>query len=165
VKAECTLIAAVMDDILAVGGKMPWNCPEDLAEFKRLTMGRTCLVGRRTFDTLPPLPGRQLVVLTREDLADPVKVVKRYGSCVTIGGGEVYKRFLLAGAVSESYVTHIEHSARVYWSARQRGVQEGITVFPWSQYKDSIKSLSVPLACFSDGSVLKYNPSHAHRLY
>lgn len=48
-------------------GTIPWRHPQDLAFFKRLTMGGTLVMGRRTWDSLPrkPLPGRDHVVLTR----------------------------------------------------------------------------------------------------
>lgn len=48
-------------------GTIPWRHPEDLAFFKRLTMGGTLVMGRKTWDSLPrkPLPGRDHVVLTR----------------------------------------------------------------------------------------------------
>lgn len=45
---------------------MPWpRLQRDLRRFREATLGRVCLVGRRTYDVLPRLPGRRLVVLTR----------------------------------------------------------------------------------------------------
>lgn len=57
-----------MDPHRGIGlhGGLPWRLKEDLALFRRLTMGHTILMGRRTWESLPrPLPGRQNVVLTR----------------------------------------------------------------------------------------------------
>lgn len=49
---------------------MPWHFPEDLAHFKRLTIDSPVIMGRRTWDSLPPrfrpLPGRRNIVLTRQ---------------------------------------------------------------------------------------------------
>jgi dihydrofolate reductase len=49
---------------------MPWHLPEDLAHFKRTTLGCPVIMGRKTWDSLPikfrPLPGRTNVVLTRQ---------------------------------------------------------------------------------------------------
>lgn len=52
------------------GGTMPWHLPEDLAHFKRVTMGDPVVMGRRTWESLPerfrPLPGRENIVITRD---------------------------------------------------------------------------------------------------
>ncbi|HSR87724.1 MAG TPA: dihydrofolate reductase, partial [Pontiella sp.] len=44
---------------------LPWRCKGDLQFFKRTTMGRKIVVGRTTFEGLPPLKGRDIFVLTR----------------------------------------------------------------------------------------------------
>ena len=50
------------------GGALPWRLPEDMAHFKRVTLGCPVIMGRRTWESLParfrPLPGRQNIVLT-----------------------------------------------------------------------------------------------------
>ena len=46
---------------------MPWHLPEDLKRFKRLTMGKPIVMGRKTFESIgKPLPGRQNIVVTRD---------------------------------------------------------------------------------------------------
>ncbi|QJW35901.1 dihydrofolate reductase [Cellulosimicrobium protaetiae] len=56
--------------VIGAGGTMPWHLPEDLAHFKRVTSGHPVVMGRRTWDSLPPrfrpLPGRTNVVVTRQ---------------------------------------------------------------------------------------------------
>ncbi len=51
--------------------QMPWHLPEDLAHFKRATLGQPVIMGRKTWDSLPPkfrpLPGRMNIVLTRQN--------------------------------------------------------------------------------------------------
>ena len=46
-------------------GKLPWNIPEDLQNFKKITLGSTILMGRKTWDSLPfkPLPDRRNIIL------------------------------------------------------------------------------------------------------
>ena len=63
-----SLIAAVArNGTIGRGGRLPWRLPADLAHFKRLTIGHTVLMGRRTWESLGrPLPGRRNVVLTRD---------------------------------------------------------------------------------------------------
>ena len=64
---KITLIAA-MDDNLGIGkdGKLPWDNKEDLKHFKDYTQGKVCLMGRKTWDSLPvkPLPNRECVVIS-----------------------------------------------------------------------------------------------------
>jgi dihydrofolate reductase len=56
--------------VIGAGGGMPWHVPEDLAHFKRTTDGAPVVMGRRTWDALPPrfrpLPGRANIVVTRQ---------------------------------------------------------------------------------------------------
>lgn len=93
-------------------GVMPWHLPEDLAHFKDTTVGAPVIMGRKTWESLPekfrPLPGRQNIVVTRNDdfvasgavtaesleeafaKADPPSKESTVDAWV-IGGGELYK--------------------------------------------------------------------------
>jgi len=52
--------------LIGKDGGMPWHIPSDLKYFKRITMGKPLIMGRRTFDSLgKPLPGRPNIVVTR----------------------------------------------------------------------------------------------------
>jgi dihydrofolate reductase len=63
-----TAIAAIdRTGLIGDGQSMPWHLPRDLKRFRRLTMGKPVIMGRRTFETLrEPLDGRLNIVLTRE---------------------------------------------------------------------------------------------------
>ncbi len=68
---ELVLIAAVArNGVIGDGEKMPWHLPEDLAHFRRATQGCPVIMGRRTWESLPPrfrpLPGRRNLVVTRD---------------------------------------------------------------------------------------------------
>jgi dihydrofolate reductase len=93
--------------VIGADGGLPWHLPEDLALFRRLTLGATVVMGRRTWESLPdrfrPLPGRTNVVLTSDGqwCADGAErsgsveqVLAEHGACWVIGGGEVYVAFL-----------------------------------------------------------------------
>jgi dihydrofolate reductase len=60
--------AQAHDRVIGHVGKMPWHLPEDLAHFKRTTLGSPVIMGRKTWDSLPPkfrpLPGRMNVVIS-----------------------------------------------------------------------------------------------------
>jgi dihydrofolate reductase len=62
--------AQARNGVIGKGGVLPWHLPEDLAHFKRTTLGAPVLMGRRTWDSLPPrfrpLPGRRNIVITRD---------------------------------------------------------------------------------------------------
>lgn len=64
------LIAAMTKTGRTIGkdGKLPWHLPEDLANFKNVTMGKPVVMGRKTYESLPqkfrPLPGRRNVVIS-----------------------------------------------------------------------------------------------------
>ena len=52
--------------VIGAGNKMPWHLPEDFKHFKRTTMGKPVIMGRKTFESLgKPLPGRTNIVVTR----------------------------------------------------------------------------------------------------
>ena len=60
------LVAAVAaNGVIGNGGGLPWQLPEDLKHFKRLTLGHPVIMGRRTWESLgKPLPGRDNIVVT-----------------------------------------------------------------------------------------------------
>lgn len=102
-----TLVAAVADSgVIGRDGDLPWRLPEDLRRFRRLTLGNTVLMGRRTWTSLgKPLEGRDNWVLTRDAefsapgarvfhrLEDALKTPCR-GRLMVIGGAELYRQTL-----------------------------------------------------------------------
>ena len=68
-----SLIVA-MDEQRGIGkaGKLPWRLSSDLKRFRELTMGHHIIVGRKTFESIgKPLPGRQMIVVTRSETYRP----------------------------------------------------------------------------------------------
>ena len=60
------VVAASENDVIGRDNALPWHLPADLAHFKRLTLGKPVLMGRRTFESIGrPLPGRLNLVLSR----------------------------------------------------------------------------------------------------
>jgi dihydrofolate reductase len=61
------LVAAVAQNgVIGAKGKLPWNLPEDLKHFRKLTLGHPVIMGRRTWESLgKPLPGRENIVVSR----------------------------------------------------------------------------------------------------
>src|SRR5690348_8386593 len=69
IEIPISLVVAMSEKrVIGNKGTLPWRIPEDLRRFKRLTLGKPCIMGRKTWDSLPkkPLPGRSNIVLTRD---------------------------------------------------------------------------------------------------
>lgn len=64
------IYARARNGVIGQQGTLPWHLPEDLAHFKRTTLGCPVIMGRKTWDSIPPkfrpLPGRTNVVITRQ---------------------------------------------------------------------------------------------------
>ena len=103
-----TLVSVIVatDDCGGIGrnGKMPWHLPEDLQRFKRITMGKPIVMGRKTWDAIGrPLPGRQNIVISRQaafdalgatvvgSLSDALRVAGEVPEVCIIGGAEIYR--------------------------------------------------------------------------
>ena len=104
------IYARAANGVIGKDNALPWHLPEDMAHFKRTTLGCPVIMGRKTWDSLParfrPLPGRQNIVLTR-DAAWRAEGAQRAGSVDqavaacgdaaevwVIGGAEVYRQAL-----------------------------------------------------------------------
>ena len=61
------VLAAAENGVIGRGDALPWELPDDLQHFKRTTMGRPIIMGRKTFESVGfPLPGRRNIVITRD---------------------------------------------------------------------------------------------------
>lgn len=61
------IVAIARNGVIGRAGGLPWRLSSDLRRFKRLTMGGALIVGRKTYDSIGrPLPGRQMIVVTRQ---------------------------------------------------------------------------------------------------
>jgi dihydrofolate reductase len=70
---KLSAVVAVSDnDVIGRDNAIPWHQPADLAYFKRVTMGKPILMGRKTWDSIgKPLPGRRNIVLSRSGFTAP----------------------------------------------------------------------------------------------
>lgn len=107
---KISMIAAMAHDrVIGKDNQMPWHLPADLAHFKRVTLGKPVLMGRKTFESIGrPLPGRRNLVISRNPdyQAEGIEVVGYVeaalallaGSSVeelmVIGGGHLYAEML-----------------------------------------------------------------------
>jgi len=125
-----SLIAAMARNrIIGKNNDMPWHLPADLAHFKRVTMGKPVIMGRRTYESIGfPLPGRKNVVITRnadyppegivvvDSIEAALSEVSDADEVMIIGGGQLYREML-------------PHADRLYLTQIQADI-EGDTEFP-----------------------------------
>jgi dihydrofolate reductase len=105
---------------IGVDNKLPWHLPEDLAHFKRVTMGHPIIMGRKTFDSIGrPLPKRRNIVVTRNpawrhdgvdavtSLADAIALAGADDACI-IGGAQIFRESM--DLADQLIVTEIGHT-------------------------------------------------------
>lgn len=124
------LVAYDLNRVIGIDNKMPWRIPEELKYFKKVTMGKAIVMGRKTFESIGrPLPGRLNIIVTRNkdyvangaevfhDLKEAIERGKEYSEeVVIIGGAEIFN--LSMDIADRLYITII------------RKEYEGDTFFP-----------------------------------
>jgi dihydrofolate reductase len=119
---KLTIIAAVANNnVIGMNNQLIWHLPADLKHFKEITMGKTLIMGRKTFESIgKPLPGRKTIIVTRNsdyyaegceiasNLKDALCKVKEESEVFVAGGGEIYRQ------VINLHFTRKMHITRVY---------------------------------------------------
>ncbi len=111
VAPRVNLIAAVgRRGQLGLDGRMPWHDSEDLGFFKLMTTGAAIIVGPKTFEKLPPLPGRTVIVddrdMTPEFILESIVEAGQIQVWVA-GGANTYRRWM--HLVRRSFITHVDY--------------------------------------------------------
>ena len=108
-KVELVLIAAVgKQGQLGLGNALPWHDPADLRWFKQTTMGHRLIVGWRTAQSLPPLPGRTIIVDDTKRAPEAFLADLEPGVIYVAGGAKTYARYL--PLTRRSIITHVDYS-------------------------------------------------------
>ncbi|EGG94407.1 Dihydrofolate reductase [gamma proteobacterium IMCC1989] len=107
------IVAMANNNAIGKDNQLLWHLPEDLQYFKRTTMGKPIVMGRKTFESIGrPLPGRLNIVITRQQdwqhdgvkvvhsiddalrLAEAQSMIDGVDEVMVIGGAEIYKTAL-----------------------------------------------------------------------
>lgn len=126
-----SMIAAMANErVIGKDNQMPWHLPADFAWFKRCTLGKSIVMGRKTYDSIGrPLPGRKNIVISRDPnlQIDGVVTVtslnaakEAAGDCtelMVIGGGSIYE-------------TYLDQADKLYLTFIDLNVEGGDTHFP-----------------------------------
>jgi dihydrofolate reductase len=129
-----TLIAAMgRNRAIGLEGRMPWHLPAELQHFKKATMGKAIVMGRKTWQSIGrPLPGRQNIVISRNsdfvaegaDVTDSLETaieLARASEIMVIGGGQLYQLALPLARRMVLTLIDIEPEADTWfpeWDAR-----------------------------------------------
>jgi dihydrofolate reductase len=149
------IYARARNGTIGKDGQMPWHLPEDLAHFKRVTLGQPVIMGRKTWDSLPPkfrpLPGRLNIVVTRQSdwqaegalraasIEDAMRLCGDVAHAWIMGGAEIYRQAepLASTAVVTEIDADFEGDAFApvlspKWREVQRQSQVGANGLPFS---------------------------------
>lgn len=132
------IVAVARGGVIGKDGKLPWHFSADLKHFKKITMGSTLIMGRKTFESIgqKPLPGRENFVLSRhkkinaehlhffdsfEKALAKVKTEKAF----IIGGGELFGETL--SKIEGIFLTRIDadFGGDTFYPAIPRDFKEG----------------------------------------
>ena len=150
------IVATADNNIIGKNNTMPWHLPADLAYFKKVTLGKPIVMGRKTYESIGrPLPGRRNIVISRDEnyvpqgqrTAEGIDVVtsvehalalvdgsngsEAVAEIMVIGGGAIYQHCL--AKADRLYITHI------------KAVIDGDTQFPsyddgsWQQMASELR--------------------------
>jgi dihydrofolate reductase len=136
---QVSLIVATADNrIIGKDNQMPWHLPADLAYFKRTTLGKPIIMGRKTFESIGrALPGRRNIVISRNpayqgngvetvtSVEQALALVQDVEEIMVIGGGAIYAHCM--PVATRLYITHIKAAIA------------GDTQFPCYDSKDDSK--------------------------
>lgn len=114
------IVAAAENGVIGRDGQLPWRQPTDLKTFRRLTMGRPIIMGRKTFQSIgKPLDGRTNIVVTRDRAfrADGVHCVQSLEAAIAMAGplvaaSEAPEIMIIGGA--ELYRAAMPMATRIY---------------------------------------------------
>ncbi len=135
-KIKTSLIVA-MSSNRAIGknNQLPWHLPADLAHFKKVTMGKPVIMGRKTWESIGrPLPGRENIVVTRQNLPlqAGMQVVAGLEEALAVAGAiaranQIDEIMVIGGA--QIFEQLLERSDRIYLTTVVAEI-EGDTFFP-----------------------------------
>ena len=132
------IVGMTKNRVIGKNNSLIWHIPEDLKNFKELTLGNTLIMGRKTWESIPekfrPLPNRNNIVISRNpsfiegtevcsSVGSALEKAKSYGKEIfIIGGSSIYEQFL--PLTNKMYISYIKNE------------YQGDTYFPKFNYDD-----------------------------
>ena len=117
------IVAIAENRAIGKDNDLLWHLPDDMKFFKKTTLGKPVIMGRKNFESIPekfrPLPGRRNIVITRQpdyrapgaevvhNLEDAFDAGADYDEVFVIGGGEIFRQALAMNVVDRMYITEV----------------------------------------------------------
>ena len=135
------VVAMTPDRVIGRDNRLPWHIPADLAHFKRLTIGKPVVMGRRTFDSIGrPLPQRHNIVVTQDrsyvaegctithSIEDALSAAGDVTEIAVIGGAQIFEELLPRADILHITYVHAEIDSDTFfppmspddWHERER---------------------------------------------
>ena len=124
------IVAMTEDRVIGRSNQLPWYLSEDLKRFKKITMGHPIIMGRKTYDSIgKPLPGRQSVVITRDQNFKPngVTLAHSFSEALTLADSTTGEEFVIGGA--SIFSAALPFIKRLYLTLIHKKI-EGDILFP-----------------------------------
>ena len=139
------IVAAADNGVIGCNGALPWHLPEDLRYFKRVTLGKPIVMGRKTFESIGrPLPGRTNIVISRnaDYRAEGARVVASLDEALQLAediaaNDSVDEVMVIGGA--QIYTEALPRADRLYYTAVHCSV-EGDAFLPeidWTRWREA----------------------------
>jgi len=127
---EIIIIAAMAENrVIGINNTLPWSIKEDMEHFRKLTKGWPCIMGRKTWESLPkrPLPGRLNIVISKGDshlfsgaavfssLQEAVQHCADYKKIFICGGAAVYREAMALANKIELTLIHQHYDGDAYF--------------------------------------------------
>ena len=121
------IVAVGKNNEIGKNNKLLWHIPEDLENFKKITLNKKIVMGRKTFESIGrPLPKRENIVLTRNNnyaLDNEIKIyndletlLSEYGNSeeeiFILGGEQIYKEMLDKNMITKLYISFIDFESK-----------------------------------------------------
>ncbi|HEU4839098.1 MAG TPA: dihydrofolate reductase [Micavibrio sp.] len=157
-KVISLVVAAADNNVIGRDNVMPWHIPEDFKHFKTVTMGKPCIMGRKTFESIleqlgKPLPGRVNIIVSRknyqhggaltckdlEEAIDQASKTETDEICI-VGGAQIYAQAL--NLADKIYLTRVHQSPRgdaffpalgAEWVEESRDEREGFSFLTYTR--------------------------------
>ena len=136
------IVAVGKNNEIGKNNKLLWHIPEDLKNFKKITLNKKVVMGRKTFESIGrPLPNRENIILTRNNdytLDNEIRIyndletlLSEYGNSeeeiFILGGEQIYKEMLDKNMITKLYISFIDFESK-----------EADAYFPKINYDDCI---------------------------
>jgi len=151
------IVAMSKDNIIGFQNRLPWHLPADLKYFKQLTLHKTIVMGRKTFESIgKPLPQRENIIVSRQNISiEGCHVVSNFKELpfekelMIIGGAQIYA--LALPLIHDLYITWVE------------GKFAGDTFFPPIDFKQW-KIINVESHLPDEKNLFPYQFAHYQRI-